>query len=79
VSRWSRLIEMESQIQREEAALASRPKTRPAQFGDELLPDRTLRQRDAEWQEATKYRRGLLGELKDQAKAERKELESLRR
>ena len=79
VARWSQLIDMEQQIVREESALATRPKDRPAQPGDEVLPDRTLKQRDAEWQEATKYRRVLLGELKDQAKAERKELESLRR
>ena len=75
-ARWNGLVGMESQIQREEAALAIRPKNRPTQPGDDELPDRTLKQRDAEWQDKTKYLRDSLAALKDQAKAERQELES---
>jgi hypothetical protein len=67
---------MEEQIVREEQQLAARPKTRPAQQGDDLLPDRTIAQRDADWQVETKNRRAGLEDLKEQAKRERKELES---
>jgi hypothetical protein len=74
--RWEQLLSMEQQIVREEQQLAARPKTRPATPGDEVLPDRTLAQRDAEWLDATKYRRNLLAELKEQAKTERRTLDS---
>jgi hypothetical protein len=77
--RWEQLLGMEQQIVREEQLLASRPKKRPAQPGDEVLPDRALAQRDAEWLDATKHKHAALAELKEQAKAERKELDSLRR
>jgi hypothetical protein len=40
------------------------------------LPDRTIAQRDADWQVETKNRRAGLEALKEQAKRERKELES---
>lgn len=75
-ARWFRLLEAEAQAQRDEAALASRPKKRPAQPGDDVLPDRTLAQRDAEWVDATKYKQGALAELRDQVKTERRTLES---
>ena len=75
-NRWSRLLEMESQIQREEQELAGRPKKRPSEHGDELVPDRTLLERDRAWEEATKHRAESLAALKDLAKAERRELES---
>jgi hypothetical protein len=75
-ARWNQLVGMESQIQREEATLASRPKNRPTQSGDDELPDRTLKQRDAEWQDKTKYLRTSLADLKEQAKRERQELEA---
>jgi hypothetical protein len=78
-SRWSQLLGLEQQVIREEGILAARPKTRPAQPGDEVLPDRTLEQRNAAWQDETKHKRGALAELKEQAKRERKELEALRR
>jgi hypothetical protein len=77
--RWNQLLAMEQQVVREEAALATRPKKRPAQPGDEVLPDRTLAQRDAAWVDETKYKQDSLAALKEQAKRERKELESFRR
>jgi hypothetical protein len=76
--RWGQLLGMEEQIGREEQQLALRPKKRPAQPGDELLPDRTLAQRDAGWQDETKHHRAALADMKEQAKRERRELEALR-
>jgi hypothetical protein len=75
-ARWFNLFGAEAQIQREEAALASRPKKRPIQPGDDLLPDRTLEQQGRAWEDETKHRRDSLATLKDQAKTERKQLES---
>jgi hypothetical protein len=74
--RWNQLLGMEQQIVREEQRLASRPKTRPAQPGDDELPDRTLKQRDAEWQDKTKYLRDSLAALRSEAASERRLLES---
>jgi hypothetical protein len=74
--RWNQLIGMEQQIVREEQQLALRPKKRPAQPGDEVVPDRTLAQRDAQWLDETKHRRDALAGLREQAKRERRELES---
>jgi hypothetical protein len=74
--RWGRLLDMEAQVQRDEQVLAARPKTRPAQPGDEALPDRTLDQRNADWQVETKNRRAGLAELRKLAEKERRELES---
>jgi hypothetical protein len=79
MSRWNRLLQQEQQIVREEQALAARPKTRPPQPGDQTLPDRTLAQRDADWQEQTKAKRAALGELRKLAAKERKELEAFTR
>jgi hypothetical protein len=70
------LVGMEGQIQREEATLAIRPSRRPTQPGDDVLPDRTLKQRDAEWQDKTKYLRDSLAALKAEAATERRLLES---
>ena len=79
MSRWNQLLSLEQQVVREEALLAARPTNRPAQKGDEVLPDRTLEQRNVAWQDETKHKRGALADLKEQAKRERKELEALRR
>jgi hypothetical protein len=78
-SRWHHLHDLEAQVQREEQILATRPKSRPAAPGDELLPDRTIAQRDADWEVQTRDRRAGLAELKEQAKVERKLLESFRK
>jgi hypothetical protein len=77
--RWGRLLDMEAQIIREEQTLAARGKTLPTQPGDEMLPDRTISQRDAAYLDETKHRKAALAELKEQAKREREELEALRR
>lgn len=45
-SRWARLLDLEAQVERDEAALASRPKKRPTQPGGDTLPQRTLAERD---------------------------------
>jgi hypothetical protein len=74
--RWNQLLQMEQQALREEAAFAARPKTRPTQPGDEVLPDRTLEQRNADWQVETKDRREGVAALQTEAKAERKLLEA---
>lgn len=76
VFRWNQLINMEQQVIREEQKLATRPKTRPVQRADDQLPDRTIEKQDREWQAKTEYLRTTLEELKEQAKRERKELES---
>ena len=73
--RWARLLDLEAQLQRDDAVLASRPKKRPAAPGDDLLPDRTLEERDRAWEQETQVRREGLTALRDQAKVERKELE----
>jgi hypothetical protein len=74
--RWNQQLELEAQIIREEQQLNTRPKTRPAFPGDDVLPDRTLTQRNADWEVETKNRRAGLANLKEQAKRERAELES---
>jgi hypothetical protein len=76
--RWSRLLDMEAQAQREEAALASRPKQRPSQPSDDTVPDRTLAKWNAAWEGETQSARDGLKLLKQEAARERKELESYR-
>jgi hypothetical protein len=76
-SRWSRLLDMEQQVIREEALLANRPKNRPTELTDDTLPDRTLEKRNADWQEQTKHMRAAHAELRKLAEEERRELESL--
>jgi hypothetical protein len=63
---------------RDEQALVGRPKKRPTQSGDDLLPDRTLEQRIAACEEETKGLRESLAALKEIAKTERRELETFR-
>jgi hypothetical protein len=75
-SRWSRLLDMEQQVIREEQQLSSRPKNRPAERTDETLPDRTIEKRNADWQEQTKHMRAAHEELRKLAETERKELDS---
>jgi hypothetical protein len=77
-SRWFRLLDLEQQILRDEAALASRPKTRPAQLGDDVLPDRTIASRTAAYADETKARIAQLADEREQAKNERRSLEGLR-
>jgi hypothetical protein len=79
MSRWARLLDLDAQVIREEQQLASRPKNRPAQQGDDVLPDRTIDERNRQWQDETTHRKGTLADLKEQAKRERKELEAFRK
>jgi hypothetical protein len=74
--KWSRLLDLEGQVKRDEQNLAARPKTRPAQVADETLPDRTLKQRNAAYEQETKDLHAGFADLKEQARAERRELES---
>jgi hypothetical protein len=75
-ARWNRLVAMESQIQREEATLASRPRKRPISSTDDTLPDKFLEKQEQEWQDKTKYLRDSLAALKAEAASERRLLES---
>jgi hypothetical protein len=74
--RWNQLLSMEAQVEREEQQLVERPKQRPPQPADDLLPDRTVEQRNAEWQTETKNRGVGIADMREQAKRERKELET---
>jgi hypothetical protein len=76
--RWSRLLSQEEQIIRDEAVLAGRPKQRPSQPGDDIVPDRTIQKWNAEWEDQTRLMREELVNLKQSAKNERKALEGLR-
>jgi hypothetical protein len=67
---------MEQQVEREAAALASRPKNRPTERTDDTLPDRTLEKRNADWQEQTKHMHAAHAELRKLADKERRELDS---
>jgi hypothetical protein len=67
---------METQVQREEAALASRPKNRPSSAMDDTLPDRTIEKQEQEWLDKTRYLRDSLAALKAEAASERRLLES---
>jgi hypothetical protein len=78
-NRWSLLLDLEAQAQREEQNLALRPKKRPTQPTDDRLPDRTIEKQARDWEEQTKGRHAALAELKAQANAERKTLESFRK
>jgi hypothetical protein len=77
-SRWHRLLEMEAQVGRDEQALANRPKQRPAELSDNVLPDRTIASRTAAYADETKAPIAALADLRELAKNERKALEALR-
>ena len=74
--RWGRLLDLERQVEQDGQILAARPRTRPAQLGDDVLPDRTLEKRDADYQAETAGLRASLKTMQEDAKRERKELES---
>ena len=75
-SRWHRLASLESQIVREEQALAARPKKRPHQAGDDLIAPEGLKRLEDEFAAKADYQRASLDALKEQAKRERAELTS---
>ena len=74
--RWSKLLDLEAQVQREEQNLAARPKKRPPQRGDDMLANEVITRQEAAFATETAGMRAAIGQLKAQAKAERKELES---
>jgi hypothetical protein len=74
--RWNQVLSMEQQIVREEQQLAARPKKRPSEVGDDLLPDRTIAERERAWEEQTKHMHAAHAELRKLAETERRELES---
>jgi hypothetical protein len=78
-ARWNQLLSMEAQVIHDEQQLAARPKKRPAQPGDDLLADEVIKRQEQAFEDQTRARRDSLEQLKEQAKRERKELESLRR
>ena len=73
-SRWARLLDLEAQLQRDDAVLASRPKKGPAAPATTFYPTARSK-RDRAWEQETQVRREGLTALRDQAKVERKELE----
>ena len=75
-TRWNVLLGMESQIQREEATLATRPKKRPISAMDDTLPDRTIEKQEREWQDKSTYLHATLADLRKSAATERKDLQS---
>ena len=77
--RWEQLLGMEQQIQRDAAALAARPRKRPSERTDETLPDRTLEQRNRDWEQQTEHKATALALLREQARRERHELEAFTR
>ena len=73
-SRWHRLVELEGQIVREEQAVAARPKKRPQQPDDDLIPAEGLKRLEDEFAAKADCQRASLEELKETAKKERAEL-----
>lgn len=76
--RWGRLLDLEAQIQRDAAAVGARPKKRPAGPGDWKLPESAIERMEKEYKDQTEGMRRELATLKEQAKNERRELESWR-
>jgi hypothetical protein len=75
-NRWSALLDLEAQVQREEQNLALRPKKRPPAPGDDLLADEVIKRQEEAFAAQTAGRRDQIVLLKQQAKAQRAELES---
>lgn len=72
--KWSRLLNLERQIERETASLAARPKTRPAEPSDQMLATEVVKRMEAAFAAEADAHRAGLEELKEQAKRERAEL-----
>jgi hypothetical protein len=68
-------IGLEQQVQREEQAVAARPRKRPAARGDDMLATEVIKRLESAFEEESKGRRDGLEVLKAQAKHERAELE----
>jgi hypothetical protein len=70
------LHSLEQQIQREEQAVAARPRKRPPARGDDMLADEVIKRLEAAFEEEARGRRDGLEVLRAQAKHERAELEA---
>jgi hypothetical protein len=75
--RWSRLLDLEGQVQREEQTLAARPKNRPKAPSDDLIASEVIERMATAFAQETDGMRAGVEQLKEQAKRERRELESL--
>jgi hypothetical protein len=73
---WSRLLDLEAQVVREEANLNARPRRRPAAPSDKMLAREVIERMDEEYEADTKHRRESLAQEKALAVATRKDLES---
>lgn len=76
VRRWEQLLNIEAQIPREETRLAVRERGRVPDPTDEYAPKELLAKKDSDHRQRVEGERAALKQLKEQAKAERKELES---
>jgi hypothetical protein len=75
-ARWEQLLNLEAQIPREGAQLAALERGRVPDPADEFAPTELLAKKDAAHRNRVESRRESIKRLKEQAKAERKELES---
>jgi hypothetical protein len=76
VRRWELLLNLEAQIPREEAHLAVLERGRIPDPADEYAPRELLAKKDAAHRATVESRRDQVKQMKEQAKRERKELES---
>jgi hypothetical protein len=73
--RWLRLQQLKAQVEREAAILAARPKER-GYPGDEFIADSLVARQAEAWKVQTDEMASSLEYIREQAKQERKELES---
>jgi hypothetical protein len=66
----------EQQIERDQQILASRPRKRPTQPGDDMLADEVIKRLETQFAAEVDVMRVGLEELQVEAKRERKEIES---
>jgi hypothetical protein len=73
--RWSRLLDLEAQVQRDEQLLAARGK-RPADPADKMLAPEVVRRMEKEYEAQTKFRAESVKQERELAVSTRKELEA---
>lgn len=70
--RWSRLFDLEAQVQRDEQKLVARPKKRPAQHGDDMLANEIIKRLETAFGGDRRYALRIRGvEGADQARMQR--------
>ena len=74
--RWSQLLDMEAQVPREEARLATMERGRAPDPADEFSPKELLDKKDKAHRERVEGTRSSLKQLKEEARRVRRELES---